>query len=139
MGLGEKKSTWASCRFGFCFFFFSVKTFRIDNRQADVFSCFYSENHTADRTLRGRRKGRKGDDCFVHTDVLWSGSKKTVGVGGYFWGCFPLYDYENILAEKFVLCCSDQEEPGPQHQMQVRLLSSRFGTSIKGQVVKHVD
>lgn len=39
-----------------------------------------------------------------------------------FLGCIPLYDYGNVLAEKFILCCSDREEPGPQYQMHISLL-----------------
>lgn len=49
----------------------------------------------------------------------------------YFWGCSPPCDYENVLAEKFILCCSDQEGPGPQYQMQVILLSVTLVLPLK--------
>lgn len=49
----------------------------------------------------------------------------------YIWGCSPPCDYENVLAEKFILCCSDQEGPGPQYQMQVVLLSVTLVLPLK--------
>lgn len=126
----EKKPTWAGCR-GF-FFSISIKTCKIDNIQADVFSCLYSEHDTAaGGTLGGILMGRTMETTALFT--LMSSSlvlKKTEEF--YFWGCSPPCDYKNVLAEKLILCCSDQEGPGPQYQMQVILLSVTLVLPCKG-------
>lgn len=118
-------------------FFFSspsrwkLKTCRIDNIQADVFSCLYSEHDTAaGGTLGGILMGRMMETTALFT-LMSSGLvlKKTEEF--YFWGCSPPCDYENVLAE-FIVCCSDQEGPGPQYQMQVILLSVTLVLPLRG-------